>query len=199
MRAFTGLVLAAALSLGGANARAQDDSGGFASPETTGTTAGVPGLGGTGQWVLTMGAFTGQHFLFHKQGSAWQLQLQPALDYFLTSRFSVGGLIRYGHTSGGAGTGANSNGTNAFSIGARGGAHFPFNAQFSVWPMAGLVLDWLSVNHNSSTNTWLALWSPVLFHPAGHFFAGLGPSFQLGLSGSGANQFGIDSMLGGWF
>jgi hypothetical protein len=193
-------IVFALVSLAGA-ARAETDSstesGGFANPETA--TAGAPGLGGTGQWVLTMGAFTGEHFLFHKQGSAWELQLQPALDYFLTPRFSVGGLVRYGHISGGAGTGANDDGTNLFSIGARGGAHFGITSQFSVWPMAGLIFDWRSVNHDSSTNTWLALWAPVLFHPAGHFFVGLGPSFQLGLTGDGANQLGIDSMLGGWF
>jgi hypothetical protein len=196
--AATTIALAAVLWSGVAGAQTEPDpTTGFASPETP--AAGAPGLGAPGQYVLTMGAFTGQHFLFHKQGDAWQLSLQPALDYFLTSRFSVGALVRYTHLSGGAGTGANDDGTNAFSLGARAGAHFAVNSQFSVWPMGGLIFDWRSVNHSSSTNTWLALWAPVLFHPAPHFFAGLGPTFQLGLTGDGANQFGIDSMLGGWF
>lgn len=190
------LVVTFAVSLGAAAHAATDTTGvGFASPEPTTTAA--PGLGATGQWVLTMGSGTDEHFFFHKQGSAWQLQLQPALDYFLTPIVSVGGIIRYGHSSGGGGT--NASGTNSFGVGARAGAHFMLNGQFSVWPMAGLLLDWVSANHSSSTNTWLALWAPVLFHPAPHFFAGLGPTFRLGLTGDGANQFGIDTMLGGWF
>jgi hypothetical protein len=55
------------------------------------------------------------------------------------------------------------------------------------------------VNNTTSTNTWLTIYVPFLFHLAPHFFVGLGPSAQLHLSGGGGNEWGLDSMLGGWF
>jgi hypothetical protein len=194
------IVLLAFLMLGGVArgaTEASTESDGFAPSAAAAETG--PALGAPGQFVLTMGARTGEHALYNKQGSAWQLQLQPALDYFLTSRFSVGGIIGYRHATGGAGTGANADGFDVFTVGGRGGANFAINPLFSLWPMAGLFLDYLTVNHNSTTNTWLALMVPVLFHPAPHFFAALGPSYEVNLSGPASNQFGIHTMLGGWF
>jgi hypothetical protein len=48
-----------------------------------------------------------------------------------------------------------------------------------------------------------AAFAPLLFHPANHFFLGLGPSFALDLFGSGsapkATVFGLRSLVGGYF
>jgi hypothetical protein len=200
------VVVAALLLLGGAARAAETEtetssekeSSGFA-PATNAELNPATSFGTAGQFVLTMGARTGQHLLYHKQGSAWQLQLQPALDYFVISRLSVGGIIGYRHATGGTGTGANSAGIDTFTIGGRAGFNFTINGLFGVWPLAGLLLDYLNQNHTGTTNTWLTLAVPVLFHPATHFFAALGPSFEVNLSGPAANQIGVDTMLGGWF
>lgn len=189
------IVLAAVLlTLAAARAaRAQGEAGFAPAPAAGGT-----GFGAPGQFVISMGPTTDQHLFFHKQsGGGWQLQLSPSLDYFVTPRLAVGGVLGYHHESGGAGT--NANGTDIITFGVRASTNFDFNDRFGVWPLVGLFYDHTSQNHGSTTNTWLELYVPFLFHLAPHFFVGAGPSFQLDLSGPDANQFGIDSVLGGWF
>jgi hypothetical protein len=173
-------------------ARAED--AGFATPATAGPT----GFGAVGQYVVSAGATTDEHLFIHgESGGGWQLQLSPALDYFLAPNVSVGGVVGYRHASGGGGT--NSDGSNRFTLGVRAGYNVDFNDRFGLWPMAGLFFDRASANHDSTTNTWIGVYAPVLFHVAPHFFAGLGPSLQLNLSGPNGNEFGIDSLIGGWF
>jgi hypothetical protein len=174
-----------------------ETSGGFAPAPAAG---GATGFGLPRQIVLSIGAMTESHLFFHKQsGGGWQLQLQPALDYFIIPRLSVGGVVGYRHGSGGAGMAANGNGSDAFTLGGRAGFNFDFNDKLGIWPLGGLFVHYESVNHSSSTNTWVGLFAPVLFHPAPHFFVGAGPSFQFYMSGPNANQYGVDSFLGGWF
>ena len=60
-----------------------------------------------------MGATTDEHLFLHKQsGGGWQLQLSPALDYFLTARVAVGGVVGFHYDSGCAGS-------TTFRLGAR--------------------------------------------------------------------------------
>jgi hypothetical protein len=163
-------------------------------------TAGGTGFGLTGQFVVSIGATADEHLFFHKQsGGGWQLGLQPALDYFVMPRLSVGGVVGYVHGSGGAGTATNGSGSDAVRLGARAGFNFDFTDRFGVWPLGGLFLSYASANHQSQTNTWIGLFAPFLFHLAPHFFVGAGPSFQFNLSGPMTNQYGVDSLLGGWF
>jgi hypothetical protein len=175
----------------------EGESGGFA--PAAATSAGT-GFGQTGQFVVSMGLTSGQHAFFHKQsGGGWQLGLSPSLDYFLMPRFSVGGLVAYTHASGGAGMTVNASGSNFFKLGGRAGYNLDLTERFSVWPLGGFFLDYTSVNHTSNTNTSLFLYAPFLWHIAPHFFGGLGPSFQLNVTGPATNQIGVDSMIGGWF
>jgi hypothetical protein len=171
---------------------AETSGGGFAP-------ASAAAFGATGQLALSLGANEGGHFFLHGSGGRWQLQLAPSADYFIMAHVSVGGLVGYTHASGGAGTGTNSAGSDAFRIGARAGYALAFNDRFGLWPRAGLAFDVSSANHNTSTSTAILVFVPVLFHPATHFFVGLGPSADIGLSGGGGNTFGVDSVLGGWF
>lgn len=167
------------------------EGGGFA------TAAGGPGFGTTGQFVISMGATADEHLFFHKaSGGGWTLHLAPALDYFIVPRVSVGGVLAYTHGSGG---GTNASGSNAITFGARAGYNFDINDRFGVWPMGGIIVDWFSANHVSTTNTFFSVFAPFLFHIAPHFFVGAGPSFLANLSGPDANQYGIDSIIGGWF
>jgi hypothetical protein len=179
------------LTLSGA-ARAEGEAAGFAP-----ATAGGTGFGAPGQIVLSMGAMSDQHFFFHHEGGTWTLQLSPALDYFLTPHLAVGAVIGYQYTSGGGGT--NADGTNRFHVGGRVSTNLDINDRFSVWPLGGLFFQRASANHESTSNTWIGVFAPFLFHLAPHFFVGLGPSFQLNLQGPQGNEYGIDSVLGGWF
>jgi hypothetical protein len=190
------------ISLGGTAAAAdgtegtETAGGGFAPAPAAG---GGTGFGAQGQFVASMGLSTQEHLFFHKQsGGGWQLGIQPALDYFVVPRLSVGGLVGYVHSSGGAGTGANSNGADVVAVAGRAGFNLDITDKVGFWPLGGLSVQYQSVNHSSSTNTWLNLYAPFLFHPAPHFFVGAGPSFLFNLSGPMANQYGIDSFLGGW-
>jgi hypothetical protein len=199
MTLYTRTLGAAILTLAGAGtaqAASEAETGGFAAAPTA---AAGSGFGAPGQFVLSMGATSGEHALYHKEGGNWQLQLSPALDYFVTSRVSVGGVVSYRHATGGTGTGTNGAGSDTLSVGARAGFNIDFNQRFGLWPLGGLSLDRFSANHTSTTNTWFMVYAPVLFHLAPHLFLGLGPSLQFNVSGPAPNQFGVDSMLGGWF
>jgi len=168
-------------------ARAQNEAG-FAPAATSGS-----GFGAPGQIVLSMGPTTDEHLFFHKStGGGWTLQLSPALDYFLTSRVAVGGVLGYRHASGGAGS-------DSVTLGARASTNFDFNDKFGVWPLGGLFFNHTSADHTSSSNTWLGFYVPVLFHVAPHFFVGLGPSLEWNLQGKNDSVWGLDSVLGGWF
>jgi hypothetical protein len=190
---------AAILTLAGApnvRAEAEPEGGAFASAPAT-----VVGsnFGLSGQFVLSVGATTGEHALYHKEGGNWQLQFSPALDYFVASRVSVGAVVGYRHATGGTGTGTNGAGSDTFTLGGRVGFNINFNERVGLWSRAGFSLDRVDANHASTTNTWFTFYAPVLFHLAPHFFAGLGPSFQYNLSGPAPNEYGVDSMIGGWF
>lgn len=170
-------------------AHAAGEAAGFAPTSTSGGT----GFGAPGQIVISMGPTTDEHVFFHKQsGGGWQLQLSPALDYFLTARVALGGVVGYRYDSGGAGS-------TRFTLGGRVSTNFDINDRFGVWPTGGLFFERTYANHASTTNTWLELYAPFLFHLAPHFFVGVGPSFQLNLSGPDTNQIGIDSVIAGWF
>jgi hypothetical protein len=154
--------------------------------------------GDVGQFALSLGATGAEYLAFHKQGH-WTLELAPSADYFLFPHISVGGLVAFGHDSGAGGTGTSGLSSDTFSIGARAGYALALNDRFSVWPLVGLRLDYLSFNHSSQTDTFLPIYVPGLFHPAPHFFVGAGPKVDVHLSGHESTSWGIDTVLGGWF
>jgi hypothetical protein len=178
-----------------ADAPAESTSAGFAPAAEAGS-----GFGAQGQLVLSMGATNGEHFFFHKTSNGgWQLAIAPAADYLVLPNFSVGGVVAYGHQSGGGGTGTNGLGADTFALAARAGYVYNITDKFGVWPLGGLELTYISENHASQTDTYFTLFLPVLFHPAPHFFAGLGPNFQFHLTGLKTSEYGLDTVIGGWF
>ena len=74
--------------------------------------------GTVGQLALSLGATSGEYLSYKKSGGGWTFQLAPAADYFLFPHISLGGLVAYGHQSGGGGTGTSGISTDTFSIGA---------------------------------------------------------------------------------
>lgn len=194
MKLSTRLSLIAALLFTSATARAQEDAPFAGSTATTAPMAASAGhFGGPGQWVLSMATTTGSSsFFLHKvSGGGWVLNLQPALDYFIADRISVGGLVGVTHASG-------DEGTTTVSVGARAGFHLAVVDRIGLWPTAGIFVSHTSLPHDSNTASQLAIFAPFLYHAAPHVFVGAGPSFQYGLSGGDYKQYGLDLIIGGW-
>jgi hypothetical protein len=141
------------------------------------------GFGAPGQWVIT-GDFEAH---FH---SGYQLRVHPALDYFIVPNVSVGGVLGLTYTSG-------SPSQTEVDVGARAGYNLNVNNQISFWPMAGIFFTHLS-GRPDTNSTVFHLFAPFLFDLVPHLFVGLGPSFNIDLSGGGTS-WGIDSIVGGWF
>ena len=141
-------------------------------------------------------------------GSTTTLVLRPAVDWFVIDSLSIGGFlgVDYSSTPGGSST--------AFSVGPRVGYNVRFSERFSLWPKVGFsfasttqkgdaqTLDDGSVVPSedvSSTSLQLNLFVPVMFHPVDHFFIGVGPAFDLDLTGDNkATTIAARLTLGGW-
>lgn len=141
-------------------------------------------------------------------GSTTRLILRPAIDYFVVDYLSLGGFLglEYLSTPGGS--------TTQFSIGPRVGYNIPFSESFSFWPKLGFSLASTSVEaedtetpdgvivpgeEESSTSLQLNIFAPVMFHPVEHFFLGVGPAFDLDLTGDEkATTIAARLTLGGW-
>jgi hypothetical protein len=186
------LLLLGALLATTSPARAQTDATTPAFAPMAQTTG---GFGAPTQWVLTMSTTPTSGFVFVRKvsGGSSEIALHPALDYFIADHISVGGVVGIDYVSGDAGS-------TRIDLGARIGYDLNIQDRIGVWPMAGLLVSHVSddANHSSNTATSLTLFAPFLYHPAPHVFVGLGPSFQLGLSGGDYKQYGLDFALGGW-
>ncbi len=145
-------------------------------------------------------------------GSTTTVELDPAVDYFVIQNVSVGGFLEFNYHSTGA-----SHGTR-FGIGPRVGYNWTWSDLLSLWPKAGLSISSTSSTNDvtptptppggtpvttsttvSGTNVALNLFVPLMFHPAPHFFAGLGPFLDTDLSGdTKATTFGVKLTIGGW-
>jgi hypothetical protein len=130
------------------------------------------------------------------------------VDYFIADYISVGGFLglEYNSTPGGSNT--------TFSIGPRLGYNIPLSERFSLWPKVGFSFastsqdqddvelpdgQVLETDDESNTSVQLNLFAPFMFHPVEHFFIGIGPAFDLDLSGDNkATTIAARLTLGGW-
>jgi hypothetical protein len=136
-----------------------------------------------------------QGFSFSRGGSASELILAPAADYFVIDRLSLGGQVIFAldqasHTT--------------FGVKPRIGYNIPISDLVSFWPDGYLLFTTTSNNNGPSTNAFaIGAFAPFLLHPAQHFFIGLGPDFQTELvhdpDGNRTTEFGVMSTVGGWF
>lgn len=141
-------------------------------------------------------------------GSTTTLVLRPAVDYFVADYISIGGFLGLDYTS----TPGGSNTT--FSIGPRVGYNVPLSERFSLWPKVGFSFastsqdqsdtqlpdgQTVDTNDESNTSIQLNIFAPFMFHAVEHFFVGLGPAFDLDLSGDNkATTIAARLTLGGW-
>lgn len=157
-------------------------------------------FGGRGQIAISSdaGLFISHRSPAEGEGTT-QLQLRPAVDYFVADNLSVGGFLGldYGKTGGSSST--------AISIGPRVGYNIPLSEMFSVWPKVGFSFSSTSSKYpapepdRSNTAFQLNLFAPFLLHPAQHFFIGFGPALDVDLSGDNkATTIAGRLTLGGW-
>ena len=188
------LLLASPLT-GSARAQDTDDSAPFASNRTSPAPFAVApssGFGAIGQWVLTMRTTgDGGFFYLHKGGDSWELNLHPAIDYFINGRFSVGGTVGIAYSPAGAGS-------TRLDIGARAGFNLNISDHIGWWPAIGISAHHENIEHNSSTSTAMNMFAPFLYHLVPHLFVGAGPSLTFLLSGGDGTSYGLDFVIGGW-
>jgi hypothetical protein len=153
--------------------------------------SGGGGFGAPGEVVIT-GELEG-----HLR-NGWELRLHPALDYFIASNISVGGLVGITYDSGNPSV-------TTFDLGARAGFNLGINDAVTFWPTAGIVFHHTAVGSTaaasgtSSSSTSFEIFAPFLFHLVPHLFVGAGPIFDLELSGGNGNGYGLQTLVGGWF
>lgn len=178
-------------------------------------------FGSLGQFALSANlpflAETPQLALYHRSttmngGSSTNISVQPALDYFVAPNVSVGGVLGIMHGDGSAlGMMLPGGATvTSFTVEARGGYNFAINDMFSVWPTLGLEYMHASISDNgisaSGYGLTLILNVPVLWHPASHFFVGLGPMLRTDLIAKAegndvgkTTDVGLSGLIGGYF
>lgn len=135
-------------------------------------------------------------------GSSTSYEFQPALDYFVSTNVSVGGLIGirkdpFGDES-----------ATTFLVGARGGYNLVLASALSLWIRGGLMYERQTVSGTDASAWALPLFinAPFLWHPTTHFFIGAGPFFSTDLvakfDGEDTQKrtdIGLASTLGGYF
>ncbi len=139
------------------------------------------------------------------------ITIAPALDYFAIDGLSVGGQLGYSSTSQGDLS------ASAIIIGPRVGYNLGLTENISLWPRLAFQYRIVNLSRDnpppatgttdvSGNKMTVGVDAPILFHPAEHFFIGLGPYFEMDLSskieGDDADKdtaFGLKSVVGGWF
>lgn len=175
--------------------------------ETTRNNGPAEQFGGKGQLAISSDAALSisSRSLSGVDGSTTEIQLEPAVDYFVIRSLSVGGSLLFDYKKTG------DTHSTRFGIGPRVGYNIPFSDLVSVWPKLGFSIanssepttivkpTGTTTENVSNTAVALNVFVPVMFHPAPHFFAGFGPFIDTDLSGdSKATTFGAKLTLGGW-
>jgi hypothetical protein len=181
MRAVAALVFGCTLLILPARARAQDASGA--------SNALGQGFGAQGQLVISGEDFFG----FAKENNAgWRLTLQPSVDYFVVNSISAGAVAAF------------IMGNNSYKeelIGVRGGFNVNVMEHLSAWAKVGIAYDHISLAAPapSFSTTWLTAYLPIMYHIVPHLFVGVGPYYNLKITGDGNTGYGFSSLVGGWF
>ena len=146
------------------------------------------GFGEVGQVVISGESFTG----FTKvNGAGYSFNFQPAADYFIAPSVTIGGAVGFG---------LGSDDAKAFRLAARAGFNFNFSEHLSFWGKAGITYGWASVAGSSSSESYANFFLPVNYHIVPRVFVGVGPFYNLKMSGDfAANNYGFASVVGAWW
>jgi len=139
-----------------------------------------------------------------------QIQLRPALDFFVLPNFSVGGQLVIGYTSVDPGNGMSASQTE-LGASARIGYTFALGTSTSIWPRVSFgyqrpVGEGPVVPGNSQYNLTFEVYVPIVVQPVQHFFIGAGPivstqvvSKMNDVDAPKTTTIGVLSTLGGCF
>lgn len=158
---------------------------GFAPPPAPG------GFGNVGQLVFDG---TAEFSLVKVTSGNTTFTLRPALDYFIIPNVTIGGVL-------GISTQSGRFAVTTVSFGARAGYNLNLTDKVSIWPTAGFSYTHIDISDNGGSSSHWAfnIYAPFLFHVVPHFFLGVGPFLDVGLSDGDSNAFGLQSLIGGWF
>ena len=202
---WSALVLGAALTLSGA-AQAQTEGSvqgeveqtesGIAKRESVTVGGSASGFGMPGQIVLT-NDFSGSLDLGFSP-TVLNIDLQPAVDYFLQQNLSVGASALLGMNIGEGDDSLN------FGLAARVGYSIPFQESVSLWPRAEFGFTRVEIPDalgSTTTDTVFGIegYVPALLHLAPHFFLGAGPYLRANFSGGSDVVLGARFTVGGYF
>ncbi len=162
--------------------------------ESLGSTNAPSTFGTAGTWVLSVqshaaGSSTASFFFDKVSGGNWNVLIQPALDYFIGSGISVGGVVGFAHSS---------SGSTALNFGARAGFNQSIGKKLTFWPTAGVYGSFADNSGSTSTTATAEVYAPFLYHPVDHFFLGAGPFLGFQFHGGDFTEYGLDFVIGGW-
>ncbi len=120
------------------------------------------------------------------------IALAPAVDYFVIKNLSVGGAMPFQLGI------ANGNKSIVWGLLPRVGYNLGFGEKFSLWPQFSMGVVYVNPGGGGSAKALMRMYAPFLFHPADHFFVGLGPDFQSSFE-SMTYGFGFGWTIGGHF
>jgi hypothetical protein len=161
---------------------------------------GPNGFGAMGQ--VSIASDFGISFIHFSDAEFSELDLEPALDYFIAPNLSVGGKVRFDYRKNKGGS------TSALGLGPRVGYQLPLGDMFSVFPKVGFFFEHVGSSATGAPSTSYNLLSlsidvPFLWHPVPHFFIGIGPTLFANIAGATSGQrdvqFGLVSTVGGFF
>ena len=146
------------------------------------------GFGEMGQVVISGETFTG----FTKTNNqGYSFNFQPAADYFIIPNVTVGGAVGFG---------LGSDDARAFRIAARGGFNFNVSEHLSVWGKVGITYGWATLAGRSSSESYANFFLPINYHIVPRVFVGVGPFYNLKMSGDfAASNYGFASVVGAWW
>ena len=146
------------------------------------------GFGEVGQVVISGESYTE----FTKvNGEGYAFNFQPAADYFIAPGVTIGGAVGFG---------LGSDDAKAFRLAARAGFNFNFSEHLSFWGKAGITYGWASEAGASSSESYANFFLPINYHIVPRVFVGVGPFYNLKMSGDfAANNYGFASVVGAWW
>ena len=165
---------------------------------------GAANFGQVNQLVISQDMAFNLSFDFNGDGEAdvLRLRLAPAADFFIQENISVGALAYLDQSF----VGDNREDITNLGLGVRAGYNIPVSEAASLWPKVSLSIERNDIptdQNSGATGGDLAfvanLSAPLLFHPANHFFVGLGPSLALKVGGAEGLNLSLNSVVGGYF
>jgi hypothetical protein len=126
------------------------------------------------------------------QNNGAVILLMPAADYFVVHAVSLGAQLLYANAGGGQSVG----------VAPRVGFNITITNDVSFWikGTVGYRHDWDN-NGNHQDAMFIEGFAPLLWHPASHFFLGIGPYVAPNFVFNNPTyvNFGLQTTVGGWF